>query len=164
MEKQNGNPLQCSCMKNPRDREPGGLPSMGSHRVGHDWSDLAATMKITAEGDCSHEIKRNLLFRRKAMTNLDSILTSRVITFSAEVRIVKAMVFSSCHVWMQELKAKCWRTDAFELWCWRFLRIPWTASRSNQSILRKSTLNIYLLEGLMMKLKLQFLGPWREGQ
>ena len=116
----NGTPLQYSCLENPRDREPGGLPSMGSHRVGHDWSDLAVTMKITAEGDCSHKIKRCLLFRRKALTNLDSILKSRDINLLTKVHIVKAMVFTvvmyGYDSWMIK-KAECWRIDAFELWC-----------------------------------------------
>ena len=112
----NGTPLQYSCLENPRDREPGGLPSMGSHRVGHDWSDLAATMKITAEGDCSHKIKRCLLFRRKAMANLDSILKGRGISLLTKVHIVKAMVFpvvmNGCKSWTIK-NADHWRMDAF---------------------------------------------------
>ena len=98
--------------------------------------------KITADGDCSHEIKRRLLLRRKAMTNLDSILKSRDITLPTKFHLVKAMVFPvvtyGCESWTIR-KAECQRIDAFELWCWRrLLRVPWTARRSNQSILRKS--------------------------
>ena len=96
--------------------------------------------KITADGDCSHEIKRRLLLGRKAMTNLDSILKSRDITLLTKVRLVKAMFFSNSHVWMWELdykEAERWRIDAFELCCWRrLLRVLWTARRSNQSILK----------------------------
>ena len=97
--------------------------------------------KITADGDCSHEIKRRLLLGRKVMTNLDSILKSRDITLPTKVRLVKVMVFPvvmyGCESWTIK-KAECWRIDAFELWCWRrLLRVPWTARRSNQSILRE---------------------------
>ena len=97
--------------------------------------------KITADGDCSHEIKRRLLLGRKVMTNLDSILKSRDITLPTKVRLVKAMVFPvvvyGCESWTVK-KAECWRIDAFELWCWRrLLRGPWTARRSNQSILKE---------------------------
>ena len=97
--------------------------------------------KITADGDCSHEIKRRLLLGRKAMTNLDSILKSRDITLLTKVRLIKAMVFPvvmyACESWTVK-KAECQRIDAFELWCWRrFLRVPWTARRSNQSILKE---------------------------
>ena len=97
--------------------------------------------KITAEGDCSHEIKRHLLLGRKAMTNLDSILESRNITLPTKVHIVKAMIFAvvmyRCESWVIK-KAECQRTDAFELWCWRrLLRVPWTARRYNQSILKE---------------------------
>ena len=117
--------------------------------------------KITAEGDYSHEIKRCLLLGRKAMTNLDSILKSRNITLPTKVHLVKAMVFPvvmyGCENWTIN-KAEHWRTDAFELWCWRrLLRIPWTARRSKQSILKEITPE-YLLEGLMLKLKLQYFG------
>ena len=117
--------------------------------------------KITADGDCSHEIKRPLLLGRKAMTNLDSILKSRDITLSTKVRLVKAMVFPvvmyECESWTIK-KAECWRTDAFELWCWRkFLRVPWTARRSSQFILKEISPE-YSLEGLMLKLKLQYFG------
>ena len=100
-----------------------------------------------ADGDCSHEIKRHLLLGRKAMTSLDSILKSRVITLLTKVCLVKAMVFSvvmyGCESWTTK-KAECQRVDAFELWCWRrLLRVPWTSRRSNQSILKESVLNIH---------------------
>ena len=117
--------------------------------------------KITADGDCSHEIKRHLFFGRKAMTNLDSILKSRDITLPTKVCPVKAMVFPvvmyGCESWTIK-KSECRRTDAFELWCWRrLLRVPWTARRCNQSILKEISPE-YSLEGLMLKLKLQYLG------
>ena len=117
--------------------------------------------KITAGGDCSHEIKRHLLLGRKAMTNLDSVLKSRDITLLTRVHLVKAMVFPvvmyGCESWTIK-KAEHWRTDAIELWCWRrHLRIPWTARRSNQSILKEISPE-YSLEGLMLKLKLQYFG------
>ena len=116
--------------------------------------------KITADGDCSHEIKRHLLLGRKAMTNLDSILKSREITLLTKVRLVKAMVFSvvmyGCESWTIK-KAKR-RTDAFELWCWRrLLRVPCAARRLNQSILREISPE-YSLEELLLKLKLQYFG------
>ena len=116
--------------------------------------------KITADGDCSHEIKRCLLPGRKAMTNLDSILKSRHITLSTKVRLVKATIFPvvvyGCESWTIK-KAEHQRTDAFELWCWRrLLRVPWMARRSNQSILKISP--GCSLEGLMLKLKLQYFG------
>ena len=103
--------------------------------------------KITADGDCSHEIKRHFHLERKVMTNLDSILKSRDITLPTNIHLVKAMVFPAvmygCESWTIK-KAEQWRTDAFELWCWRrLLRVPWTARRSNQSILMKSVLNIH---------------------
>ena len=117
--------------------------------------------KTTADGDCSHEIKRRLLLGRKVMTNLDSILKSRDITLSTEVHLVKAMVFPvvmyGCESWTIK-KAECRGIDAFELWCWRrLLRVPWTARRSNQSILKEINPE-YSLEGLMLKLKLQYFG------
>ena len=117
--------------------------------------------KITADGDCSHEIKRRLLLGRKVMTNLDSILKSRDITLPTKVCLVKAMVFPvvmhGCESWTIK-KAKCWRIDAFELWCWRrLLSVPWTARRSTQSILKEISPE-YSLEGLMWKLKLQDFG------
>ena len=114
--------------------------------------------KITADSDCSHEIKRHLLLGRKIMTNLDSILKSRDITLPTKVCLVKAVVFPvvmyGCESWTIK-KAELLRTDAFELWCWRrLLRVPWTARRSNQSILKEISPE-YSLEGLMLKLKLQ---------
>ena len=117
--------------------------------------------KITADHDCSHEIKRHLLLGRKAMTNLDSILKSRDITLATKVRLVKAMVFPvvmyGCESWTIK-KAEHQSIDAFELWCWRrLLRVPWTARRSNQSILKEINPEYYL-EGLMLKLKLQYFG------
>ena len=122
--------------------------------------------KITADGDCSHEIKRRLLLGRKVMTNLDSILKSRDITLSTKVRLVKAMVFPvvmyGCERWTIK-KAERQRIDAFEVWCWRrLLRVPWTARRSNQSILKETSPGCSL-EGLMLKLKLQYFGHlmWR---
>ena len=115
--------------------------------------------KITADGDCSHEIKRHLLLGRKVMTNLDSIFKSRDITLPTKVRLVKAMVFPvviyGCESWTVK-KAEHQRIDAFELWCWRrLLRVPWTARRSNQSILTEINPGISL-EGMMLKLKLQY--------
>ena len=117
--------------------------------------------KTTAGGDCSYEIKRHLLLGRKAMTNLDSILKSRNITLPTKVCLVKAMVFPvviyGCESWTVK-KAECWRTDAFELWCWRrLLRVPWTARRSNLSILEEIS-SEYSLEELMLRLKLQYFG------
>ena len=117
--------------------------------------------KITADGDCSHEIKRYLLVGRKVMTNLDSILESRDITLPTKVHLVKAMVFPmvmyGCESWTIR-KAEHWRIDAFELWCWRRLvRVPWTAMRSNQSTLKEISPGCSL-EGLMLKLKLQYSG------
>ena len=117
--------------------------------------------KITADGDCSNGIKRHLLLGRKVMTNLDSILKSRDITLPTKVRLVKAMVFPvvmyGCESWTVK-KAECQRIDALELWCWRrLLRVPWTAGRSNRSILKKISPE-YSLEGLMLQLKLQYLG------
>ena len=114
--------------------------------------------QITADGDCSHEIKRCLLLGRKTMTNLDSILKSKDITLSTKVCLVKAMVFPLvmyvCESWTIK-KAEHQRIGAFELWCWRrLLRVPWTARRSNQSILKEISLE-YSLEGLMLRLKLQ---------
>ena len=117
--------------------------------------------KITADADCSHEIKRRLLFGRKVMTNLDSIFKSRDITLLTKAHLVKAMVspvdMYGCESWTIK-KAERQRTDAFELWCWRrLLRVPWTARRSNQSIL-KGISPEYFLERLMLKLKLQYVG------
>ena len=117
--------------------------------------------KITADGDCSHEIKRRLLLGRKVMTNLDSTLKSRDITLSTKFHLVKAMVFPvvmhGCESWTIK-KAEHRRIDAFELWCWRrLLSIPWTARRSNQSILKEIHPECSL-EGLMLKLKFQYFG------
>ena len=117
--------------------------------------------KISEDGDCSHEIKRHLLLGRKVMTNLDSIFKSRDITLPTKVHLVKAMVLPvvmyGCESWTIK-KAECRRIDAFELWCWRrLLRVPWTARISNQSILKEISPE-YSLEGLMLKLKLQYFG------
>ena len=117
--------------------------------------------KITADGDCGHEIKRRLLLGRKAMINLDSILKSRDITLSTKVHLVKAMVFPvvmyGCEKWTIK-KAEAQRIDAFEVWCWRrLLRVTWTSRRSNQSILKEVSPGCSL-EGLMLKLKLQYFG------
>ena len=117
--------------------------------------------KITADCDCSHEIKRHLFLGIKVMANLNSILKSRDITLPTKVHLVKAMVFPvvtyGCESWTIE-KAECWRIDAFQLWCWRrLLRVPWTARRPNQSILEEINPE-YSLEGLILKLKLQYFG------
>ena len=117
--------------------------------------------KVTADGDCSHEIKRHLLLGRKAVTNLDSVLKGIDITLPTKVCLVKAMVFPvvmyGCESWTIE-KTECQRIDAFEVWCWRgLLRVPWTARRSNQSILTEISPGSSL-EGLMLKLKLQYFG------
>ena len=130
------------------------------------WLTLFWGSKITADGDCSHEIKRYLLFGRNAMTNLDSILKVRDITLPTKVCLVKAMVFPvvmyGCETWTMK-KAECWRTDASELRCWRrLLTVPWTARGSNQSILKEISPE-YSLGRLMLKLKLQYFGHlmWR---
>ena len=139
-----------------------------SWQIGKQWKQwltlfiyLFFGSKITADGDCSHEIKRRLFLRRKVMTNLDSILKSRDITLSTKVHLVKSMVFPvvmyGCESWTIK-KAECRRINAFELWCWRrLLRVPWTARRSSQSILKEISPE-YSLEGLMLKLKLQYFG------
>ena len=137
--------------------------------MGNRWGNSVETVsdfiflgsKITADGDCSHEIKRRLLLGRKVMANLDSILKSRDITLPTKVCLVKAMVFPvvmyGCESWTVK-KAERWRIDAFELWCWRrLLRVPWTAKRYNQSILKEISPGCSL-EGLMLKLKLQYFG------
>ena len=129
----------------------------------HIWKLLRAY--ITADGDCSHEIKRRLLLGRKVMTNLDSILKIRDTTLPTKVRLVKAMVFPvvmyGCERWTVK-KAEHRRIDAFELWCWRrLLRVPWTAGRSNQSILKEISPGCSL-EGLMLKLKLQYFGHFMQ--
>ena len=131
--------------------------------IGNNGTDfILGGSKMTADGDCSHEIKRCLLIGRKVMTNLDSILKNRDITLSTKARLVKAMVFPvviyGCESWTIR-KAECRRIDAFELWCWRRLsRVPWTARRSNQSILKEISPGCSL-EGLMLKLKLPILWP-----
>ena len=122
---------------------------------------ILGSSKITADGDCSHEIKRHLLLERKVMTNLDSTLKSRDIALPTKVCLVKAMVFPAvmygCESWTVK-KAKSRKIDAFELWCWRrLLRVPWTARRSKQSILKEVSPGCSL-EGLMLKLKLQYFG------
>ena len=125
------------------------------------WQTILGGGKITADGDCSHEIKRCLLLGRKAITNLDSILKSRDIILLTKIHLVKAMVFPvvmyGCESWIIK-KAEHQRIDAFELWCWRrCLRVPWTARRSNQSILKEISPE-YSWQGLMLKLKLQYFG------
>src|SRR5574340_1193298 len=132
--------------------------------MGKQWKQcqtLFLGSKVTVDGDCSHEIKRCLLLGRKVMTNLDSILKSRDITLPTKVHLVKAMVFSvvmyRCESWTVK-KAERRRIDAFELWYWtRILRVPWTTRRSNQSILKEISPGISL-EGMMLKLKLQYFG------
>ena len=129
--------------------------------MGKQWLTIFLGSKITADGDCSHEIKRHLLLGREVMTNLDSILKSRGITLSTKVHLVKAMVFPvvmyGCENWTIK-KAEHQRTDAFELWCWRrLLRVPWTARKSNQSILKEISPGCSL-EGLILKLKFQYFG------
>ena len=130
------------------------------------WQTIFLGSKITADGNCSHEFKSHLLLRRKAMTNLDSILKSRDIPLPTKVCLVKAVVFPvvmyGCESWTTK-KSERWRIDAFELWCWRrLLRVPWTARRSNQSILKEISPGCSL-EGLMLKMKLQYFGHlmWR---
>ena len=138
--------------------------------MGKQWKQCQTLLflgsKITADGDCSHEIKRRLLLGKKVMTNLDSIFKSRDVTMPTKVRLVKAMVFPvvmyGCESWTVK-KAERWRIDAFELWCWRKLsRVPWTARRSNQSILKEISPGISL-EGMILTLKLQYFGHlmWR---
>ena len=129
--------------------------------MGKQWKQFLGGSKITVDGDCSHEIKRCLLLGRKVMTNLDIIFKSRDITLSAKVHLVKALVFPivmyGCESWTIK-KAECRRIDAFELWCRRrLLRVPWTERRSNQSILKEISPGCSL-EGLMLKLKLPYLG------
>ena len=131
--------------------------------MGKQWKQrlYCSGLQITADGECSHEIKGHLLLGRKAMTNLGSILKSRDITLLTKVHLVKDMVIPvvmyGCESWTTK-KAECQRIDAFELWCWRgLLRVPWTARRSNQSILKEISPE-YSLEGLMLRLKLQYFG------
>ena len=136
------------------------------NRWGNSGNSVLGGSKITADGDCSHEIKRRLLLERKVITNLDSILKSRDITLPTKFHWVMAMVFPvvmyGCESWTVK-KAECRRINAFELWCWRILlSVPWTARRSNQSILKEISLGCSL-EGLMLRLKLQNFGHlmWR---
>ena len=121
---------------------------------------LFLSFRITADSNCSHEVRRQLLLGKKAMTNLDSVLENRDITLPTKVRVVKTMVFPvvmyGCEIWTIK-KVESQRIDAFELWCWRKLKVPWTAGRSNQSILKEINPE-YSLEGLMLKLKLQYFG------
>ena len=129
------------------------------------WQTLFWGSKISADGDCSHDIQRCLLLGRNAMTNLDSILKSRDITLPTKIWLVKAVVFPvvmyECECWTIK-KAQCWRIDAFELWFWRRLfRVPWTARRSNQSIIKEINLE-YPLKGPMLMLKLQCFDHWCE--
>ena len=131
--------------------------------MGKQWNSVRLFLgsKITVDGDCSHEIKRRLLLGRKVMTNLDSMLKSRDITLPTKVPLVKAMVFPvvmyGCESWTVK-KAECRRVDAFGLWCWRrLLRVPWTARRSNQSIVKEISPGCSL-EGMNVKLKLQYFG------
>ena len=139
------------------------VPSLHGKEMGKQWNSdfIFWGSKITAYGDCSHEIKRCLLLGRKVMTNLDSILKSRDVTLPTKVHLVKVMVFPvvmyGCEIWTIK-KSEHWRIDAFKLWCWRrVLWVPWTARRSNQSILKEISPE-YSLEGLMLKLKLQYFG------
>ena len=125
------------------------------------WLYIFLASKITADGDCSHEIKRHLLLGRKVMTNLDIILKSRDITLATKVHLVRAMVFPvvmyGCESWTIK-KTECWRIDASELWCWRrLLRAPWTARRSDQSVLKEISPGCSL-EGLMLMLKCRYFG------
>ena len=153
-------PLQYSCLGNSINRR--GWRAM-AHGVTMSWTRLNDYLgsKITADCDCSHEIKRRLLLGRKVMTDIDSIFKSRDITLPKKIRLVKAMVFPvvmyGCDSWMVK-KAECQKLDAFELWCLRrLLRVPWTARRSNQSILKEISPGCSL-EGLILKLKLQYFG------
>ena len=141
------------------------VPSLHGKYMRKQWKQCQTVFfgrsKITADGDCSHEIKRRLLLGRKVMTNLDSIVKSREIILPTKVRLVNAMVFPvvmhGCESWTVK-KAECRRINAFEVWCWRrLLRFPWTPRRSNQSILKEISPGISL-EGLMLKLKLQYFG------
>ena len=137
------------------------VPSLHGKQMGKQCQTIFWGSKITADGECSHEIKRRLLLGRKVMTNLDSIFKSRDIALPTNVRLVKAMVFPvvmyGCESWAVK-KAECQRTDASELWCWRrLLRVPWTARRYNQFILKESP--GCSLEGLILKLKLPTLWP-----
>ena len=123
------------------------------------WQTLFLGSKITADGDCSHEIKRRLLLGKKAMTNIDSVLKSRDISLLTKVHLVKVMAFPVVMYGCENStirKSECWRIDAFELWCWRrLLGVPWTEKKSNQSILKEISPD-YSLEGLMLKLMFQY--------
>jgi len=145
------------------ENEDHGIHSITSWQIDGETVEIVADFifwdsKITADGDCSHEIKRYLLLGRKVITNLDSVFKSRDITLSTKVHLVKAMVFPvviyECESWTIK-KAGHRRIDSFELWCLRLLRVPWTARRSNQSILKEVSPGCSL-EGLMLKLKLQY--------
>ena len=156
LEKEMATPLQYSCLDNPRDRGAQWAAIYGVTQSQTRLKRLSSSSKITADGDCSHEIKRLLLLGRKAMNNLDSILKNRDIILPAKVHLVKAMVFPvvmyGCERWTIK-KAEHQRIEAFELWCWRrLLRVPWTAGRSNQSILKEISPGCSL-ERLMLKLK-----------
>ena len=149
------NPMDCSMPSFPVHHQ---VPKLAQAHV--HW--VSDAIQPSTDGDCSHKIKRRLLLRRKAVTNLDSILKSRNITLPSKVHLLKAMVFPvvmyGCESWTIK-KAEHQRLDAFELWYWRrLLRVPWTARRSNQSILKEISPE-YSLEGLMLKLKLQYFGP-----
>ena len=142
-------------------RAPSSLHGKQMGKQWKQWQTIFSGSKITVDGDCSHEIKRRLLLGRKAMKKLDSLLKSREITLQTKVCIVKAIVFSvvmyGCQSWTINKAESPW-TNAFELWCWkRLLRVPWTAKRSNQSMLKEIN-SEYSLEGLMLKLKLQYFG------
>ena len=154
-----------SAFKKQRSWHP--VPSFHANRLGNNGNSdrlIFLGSKITANSDCSHEVKRCLLLGRKAVTNLDSILKSRDITLPTKVHLVKAMVFPvvmyGCENWTVK-KAEHWRIDAFERWCWRLLRALWPARRSNQSILKEIS-SEYSLEGLMLKLKLQYFGHLKQ--
>ena len=160
----NGNPLQCSCLENPMDGRAWWAAiywvTQSRTRL-KQLSSSSSSNTFGADGDCSHEIKRHLLLGRKVMTNLDSIFKSRDITLPTKVRLVKAMIFPVVMYgygrWTIK-KAECRRIDTFEVWCWRrLLRVPWTARRSSQSILKEISPGCSL-EGLMLKLKLQYFG------
>ena len=145
------------------------VATLHGRQMGQQWKladFISQGSKITADGDCSHKIKRHLLLVRKVMTNLDSIFKSRDITLPTKVQLVKAIVFPvvvyGCESWTIK-KPECRRIDGFELWCWRrLLRVPWTARRSNQSILKEISPE-YSLEGLMLNLKLQYFGHLMKG-
>ena len=158
--------MRLACTRPSINNQDHGIQS--HHFVANRWGNVQTALdciflgsKITADGDCSHKVKRLLLLGRIAMTNLDSVLENTDITLLTKVHIVKVMVFPvvmcGCESWTI-MKAECQRTDAVKLWCWRrLLRVPWTSQRSNQSILRGISPE-YSLEELMLKLKLQYFG------